>query len=471
VEFVCELFVDRDSKRQYYERSVVDCVWGRGVFVYLDRSRTAGMSVSDATINTNVAKSRRGWRYLLVSLVGVGLIAGGWAWWTDRRYKRAMEVIESDVVARRYAIACRNLDNLLSWKADPKGGITYLLGSCELARGRNQVASEVWARIVPGTAFSDRAIRGRMRLLNESGQLAAAEQLIIDAARDPRNDRTALLVLLVPVYSDLGRIDEAAQLIEDRWEHLSQKGEGALEPAIKLVRQHIDLTLKETPVETVRSFLDRSAKLAPDDDRVWLGRANLAIRTGAGEEAERWLNLCRPVRPDDAPVWRATLRWGMATNRTDVVRQALTHLPAAESDPAGLHRVNAWLARQNGDIAGERRELELQLATDPAAMPCLERLGELAEKEGEAALAAQFRDKKADVERLRARYLKLHDRRQPIRDAEELARLAEQLGRRFEARVFLSIAISEDPERADLRRDLARLSTRRMATAELPPRF
>ena len=114
--------------------------------------------------------------------------------------KRAMEEIESEIMAGRYATACRNLDKLLSWKADPNGGIVYLLGSCELARGRSQAADEAWARVVPGSAFSERAIRGRMRLFHDSGQLAAAEQLINAAAEDPRNDRTALLVLLVPMY-------------------------------------------------------------------------------------------------------------------------------------------------------------------------------------------------------------------------------------------------------------------------------
>ena len=48
--------------------------------------------------------------------------------------------------------------------------------------------------------------------------------------------------------------------IEDRWEHLNATGEGALEPAIKLVRQHIELTLKPTPVETIRAFLDQAAR-------------------------------------------------------------------------------------------------------------------------------------------------------------------------------------------------------------------
>jgi enediyne biosynthesis protein E4 len=418
-----------------------------------------GRLVTDVTKIANMAKSRRRGRLLLASLFGAGLAAGGWAWWTDRRYKSAMAEIESEIVAGRYAIACRNLEKLLSWKTDSNGGITYLLGSCELARGRNKAAAEVWARVVPGSGFSDRAVRGRLRLLHESGQLAAAEQLVNDAARNLRNDRTALLVLLVPMYSALGRIDEAERLIEDRWEHLNQKREGALEPAIKLVRQHIELTLKGMPVETVRTFLDRSAKLDPDDDRVWLGRANLAIRTGAYEEAEWWLDACQRCRPNDVPVWDARLRWGMATNRTDVVQQALTHLPAPESNPVGLHQLNAWLARQRGDVTTERHELELLVAADPAAVTSLDRLAELAEQEKQPERAAVFRSKKAELDRLRGRYLKRHDRKQPIRDAVELAHLAEQLGRRFEARVFLSIALSEDPGRADLRRELKRLTT------------
>ena len=140
-----------------------------------------------------------------------------------------MEVIESEILAGRYALACRHIDNLLSWCSDSNGGITYLLGSCELARGRSAAASEVW-RVAPGSAFSERAIRGRLRLLQESGQFAAAEQLILDAARDRHNDRTALLVLLVPMFSEIGRDDEAERLIEDRWEHLNALGEGGSSP-------------------------------------------------------------------------------------------------------------------------------------------------------------------------------------------------------------------------------------------------
>jgi enediyne biosynthesis protein E4 len=437
-----------------------------GAVGYLNATTGPGMSVTNVAKDASVAKSRRRWSLLLAFLCGSGLVSGGWVWWLDRRYKSAMEEIESDIKAGRYAIACRNLDKLLSWKADPKGGIVYLLGSCELARGRNQAAGEAWARVVPGSAFSEKAIRGRMRLFHDSGQLAAAEQLINDAALDPRNDRTALLVLLVPTFSDLGRIDEAERLIEDRWEHLNAKGEGALEPAIKLVRQHIELTLKARPIETIRGFLDQAGRQAPDDDRVWLGRANLAIRTSAYDEAERSLDACLLRRPADVPVWRARLSLGIATNRIDVVRQAVMHLPAAEAIPAQVHRLNAWLAAKRGDFATERRELERLFAVEPADLTALDRLAQLAEKERQPARADELSRVKAEIDRLRARYERLYERKQPIRDAVEMARLAEQLGRRFEARVFLTVSISADPDRDDLRHDVRRLSQSLATVAE-----
>lgn len=368
-----------------------------------------------------------------------------------------MKEIESEIVAGQYAIACRNLDQLLSWKADSTGEIAYLLGSCELARGRKQEAGKAWARVVPGSAFTERAIEGRMHLLVESGQLAAAERLVFDAAFDPGNDRTALLVLLVPIFRELGRIDEAEHLIEDRWEYLNEKGQGALEAGIKLVLQHLELGFMAEPIETIRDFLDRASQLAPDDDRVWLGRANLAIRTGDHDEAERYIDACQARRPEDVAVWRSRLNWGIATNRIDVVKQAITHLPAMESNPSRLHRQNAWLAAHRGDLALERRELELLVAADPSDVSALGRLALLAEKDDLPARGAELVRRKADIDRRLARYRELRDRKQPFRDAVEMARLAEQLGRLFEARVFLTIAISEEPARVDLLEQLGRL--------------
>jgi thioredoxin-like negative regulator of GroEL len=409
----------------------------------LQSARGPRMPVTNVANDAANVSSRRRVRLVLALVGGAGLVTCGWVWSTFRSYYGEMESIESEVVAGRYAIACRRLEELLSRNADRNGQIAYLLGSCELARGRYPAAAAAWARVAPGSAFSHRAIEAQMHLYQEAGQLATAEELVTSAALDPRNGRTALLVLLVPMYCELGRTDEAERLIEDRWEDLSAAGEGALEPAIKLVRQHVELTLKELPIDSVRRSLERSAQRAPDDDRVWLGRANLAIRMGAHDQALRWLDACLARRPHDQAIWRARLCWGIATNRVDVVKQAITHLPTAETNPALVHRTSAWLARERGDAAAERRELELVLESDPADETALARLAHLAQAQGQTDRATGLLAKKAAIIQLRARYLQLHDRIQPIRDSGRLARLAEQLGRRFEARAFQTIRASD----------------------------
>jgi tetratricopeptide (TPR) repeat protein len=413
----------------------------------------------------SMANRRRRWKLLFGVLCGAGLVWGGWAWWIDRRYKSAMEEIGSEVMAGRHAIACRNLEQLLSWKADPNGGIAYLLGSCELARGRPDAAGEAWARVVPGSAFSERAIRARMQLCYQSGEFAAAERLIDRAGLDRRNDRTAVRVLLVPLLSELGRIDEAQRLLEDRWSHLNSLGEGALEPAIKLLLEHVGLTFTAAPVERLRASLDRAGGLASDDDRVWLGRANLAIRTGAYDQAEQWLDACQERRPHDVPVWRARLIWGVSSHRTSVVQTALHHLPATEGTPVLLGRLKVWLAASRRDVGAERRELERLIVTDPTDETAWDRLANLAAADGEPAKTTELRSRKNEVDRLQARYAKLYGRNQPIRDAAEMADLAEQLGRTFEARVFLTLAIAEHPDRPELRHDLTRLASSPTAVA------
>jgi enediyne biosynthesis protein E4 len=406
-------------------------------------------------------KSQRRW-WLTLLLAG-GLVWGGWGWWTDRNYRDAIMQIELEMANGRFGTAGRSLTKLLARQPDSDEA-AILLARCEQEQGRNEAAAKVLARVAPGSVFSHKAILGRMRLSHDRGQFAVAEQIVNAAAEDPRNDRSHTRFLLVPIYSQLGRLDEAGRLIEERWKHLNETGEGASEPAIDLVRMHIELTLKPNPVEDIRAYLDEAASRAAEDDRVWLGRANLAIRTGAYDEAERWLDTCLKRRPEDVPVWLARLNWGIATNRIDVVQQALEHMPAEDSTSAQVHRLKAWLAAKRGDATTERRELERLIAEDPADPTVLDRLARLAEKDGQPARAAELVRKKAEVDRLRARYEKLYDRNQPIRDAEEMASLAEQLGRKFEARVFLTVALSEEPDTEeqpefdDLRQRLRRLS-------------
>ena len=175
----------------------------------------------------------------------------------------------------------------------------------------------------------------------------------------------------------------------------------------------------------------------------------MAIRAGAYDEAARWLDACLRRRPDDVPVWRARLRWAFAAGRVAEARTALTHLPAAESTPAEVQNLAAWFASRRNDVESERRALERLMVEAPAEFTALDRLVELTAKAGQIDRAAQLRDQKTRIERLRARYQKLHKRYQPSRDAAEMAQLAEQLGRWFEAKVYLTLAEADGPGRGD----------------------
>ena len=64
------------------------------------------------------------------------------------------------------------------------------------------------------------------------------------------------------------------------------------------------------PVEAWKKSLEAADG---DDDRVWLGRANVAITTGNWDEAAPWLDRCVLKRPDDPAVWRARLELAVGT--------------------------------------------------------------------------------------------------------------------------------------------------------------
>jgi hypothetical protein len=63
----------------------------------------------------------------------------------------------------------------------------------------------------------------------------------------------------------------------------------------------------------------------------------------------------------------------------------------------------------------------------------------------------ESRRRRSEIERAQARYRELYRRNQPARDGEEMARLAQRLGHRFEAIAFLNAAFAEEPGRDDLR--------------------
>jgi tetratricopeptide (TPR) repeat protein len=392
----------------------------------------------------------------LIAIVGVGLW-GGREWWITWRYRKTLEAIKGEIEDGHHALAARDLRSLLEWNSDTARTL-YLLGFCERSLGHPDAAAKAWEQVPPSSRFATEAVLGRMELEVERGRLADAESLIYQGLADPRIAASELALEFAPVYVKEGRVEDALKLIEAAWTALNEAGQGASEPAILLVRLHNELTTQTDPVEAIRSLLDRSGRLAPDDDRVWLGKANLAIRVGSHEEAGHWLDLCLLRRPEDVSVWRARLDWAMASNRLEEALEAMRHLPAAEEPPARAQRGAAWLAARRGDREAERRALESVVVDDPTDFAAYDRLIELAIPDRQPALADELRGKKSEIQRLEARYQELYRRNQPTRDAEEMAHLAEQIGRGFEARGFLSVATAVDPDRGDLRADVARIS-------------
>jgi enediyne biosynthesis protein E4 len=375
------------------------------------------------------------------------------------RTRDAIAGAEAAMRAGRPGLAAQQLSALLARRPGAHEA-AYLLGMCEKSRGNPKAAFEAWGRIPLDSPFAGRVVLGGSNLLIEQGALADAEQLIKNALEDRRHGQPGIAVLLVLVYTQQGRFDDARRRIKDIWRELSETGEGGSEQAINLVRMHIEHDQNAPMTDAVRDHIDQAALRQPQDDRVWLGKANLAIQSGSLDEAARWLAACLRRRPEDITVWRSKLSWAMATNRIADVREALAHLRAQDSSPAEIHRLAAWIAARRGDLLSEKRELEQLIADDPEDFRTFDRLIELALHDRSPQRAFELRTQKAENERLRARYWLLYERNQPSRDSAEMGPLAIQLGRWFEAKVWLTVAITEEPNRADLRSELGQLNSR-----------
>jgi tetratricopeptide (TPR) repeat protein len=404
---------------------------------------------------------------LLVLAVAGGLVWCGWKWWDTLRDRVALARVLDDMQVGRHGAAAHQLTVLLTRRPDWDEA-AYLLGVCEKARGRLDPAAAAWARVRPGSAFITRAVLGRADLLAQLGRQSDAEQLVLQALAEPGSDGSSLRWFLVPLYWQQGRVDEARRLLESTWDHLDRSVDSYLDQTMKLVQDYLRLDREEESAPGFRrSVVEQAGRLAPEDDRIWLARGSMAIDRGAFDEAAQWLAACLRKRPEDVPAWKAYLRWAMGTDRFAEVRKALERLPATDSTPAQVDRLAAWLAAHRGDAAAERRALERVVADAPADFAAWDRLADLARQTGRLADAAELRRKKAELERVRDRYRERLDRNQPMRDAPELARLAEQLGHWFEARVFLTLATEMEPARGDIRGELARL--RRKDVVEARP--
>jgi thioredoxin-like negative regulator of GroEL len=388
---------------------------------------------------------RRRRAYVLAAL-GVVVVSWGIAWAVAEGRDRAdLERANREIAEGRFGAARRRLARL-SARRPGRDEVEFPLGYCEAAAGNLDAALAAWARVPAGSPLAPRAALFQAQVyIDARGQLAAAEPLLEAAARDRGPVADEARRRLAQLYQGQSRTDDLRRLLRAGWDRAVDRA---------AVLHDLWLLDAATPsVESIRADLERAARQASDDDRVWLGRGNLATVTGHFDVAAEWLDACLRRRPEDAAVWRARLDWARAAGQFDEAARALEHLPPDRVAPEEALALRAWFAAGRGDAETERASLKQLIAADPGDAAALEQLASLAIAEGRVDRAADLRRRKATVDRALARYRALLAHSDPLPDPEELARLAESLGRRFEARGWWTLVGERTPEaRAALER-------------------
>jgi tetratricopeptide (TPR) repeat protein len=390
--------------------------------------------------------------------LGVILVPGvlGLGWLIEASlYGRELAKARAEMQSGRLIAARSRLDGLSQWPLK-RGEALVLRGDCELALGKPKEAIASWSTVPPRSAWWGEASVRIARALMTQGKLAEAEVKVAAALHEPGSHTAEARKRMIVLLKFEGRLREVRSLIEEGWQPGSSP--------VDVLRQLWELDDTIYPIDGVRDFLDRAGRLAPEEERVWLAKANLATRVGAFDEAQRWLDQCLTRRAEDPVVWRSRLDWAIAADRPELAARCLSHVPARAVTLTDRHTVRAWFAAKNGDRLNEREALEALANGDSRQASALERLAEIAAQTGETSLAAELRGRKIAFAKELEDYKALLYAPDPLSKARELAGLAQALGRTFDARCWWTvIAEGNEPARREARRALARLDGEKRA--------
>ena len=379
----------------------------------------------------------------LVLLILATAVAAGAAWYRARSRRLELDEARRAMAAGHLGLARQRLIGLADrWAGD--GEVLVLLGECELERGRRDgeidpardAAPIAWARVPASSPAYPRAAMLQATHLINAGRFSPAERVVDAALRSPPADpglRYDLDRALSRVYRFEGRTDDVRRVLRSSW----CRSFGQKPDPVSVLRELWLLDRSPMPVEAIRGALD---KADGEDDRVWLGRANLDILTGRFADAAGWLDRALERRPADAAVWRAKLALAMVAGDVPGVHAAAEHLPAGSFEPAGIRSLRAWLAARLESPDDERRELAALIRDDPGNAPALERLAVLTFEAGQPRESEELRRRKAEIDRAHDRRRKLLLAADASTPAEELARLTRTLGREFDARAWSLLA-------------------------------
>ena len=311
--------------------------------------------------------------------------------------------------------------------------LLLLLGQSEQTTGRFDQALKAWSKVSAGSKAGNEAVILRSNLLIERGRWAEAEAILLPLVERRGGETDEARFRLAWLYHRQNRIAESKALIEALWSRVPDRR--------ATLRQLWMLDDDPTQYEGIRVDLERASKLSPSDDRVLLGRANLAARSGKFDEASALLKDCSRSRPDDPAVWRATLDVALARGNLNDAATAARHIPSSKFSTVDILSFRAWLALQRGDAEAERLALEALIVDSPADVVALDRLATLATARGDVEARDRYRRRKSELDAIRDRYRRQLKSPSSRGEDEELAKLAEGLGRWFEAQGWRTLAL------------------------------
>ncbi len=396
-------------------------------------------------------RKRRRWRRLAIGAV---LLALAWALFARLDAWRArgeLRLAQQDIARGRLEAARSRLTGLAVRRGALDGAAAYWLGICESLGGRSDDALRAFARVPAGYAFDPVGAYHEAKANMAHGRLHAAERRLEQALNHGGPAREQVRTLLQQIYEIEVRFDDVRSLF--------RADLAEAEDPVRDLKELSNLDLNRLPYDGLKGALEKAGHLAPEDDRVWLGQARLAIEDGRWDEASTWLRRCRDAGAD-ATVWRAWLEWARGAGRPGEALEAARQLGPGHLDLEQRLELRAWLARQRGQMPAEAAALEHWLRIEPAATRALERLAELAHRAGRLDRVAEFRRRKAEADRAMEAYRLRLWSDEPLRTATErteLARQAEAAGRRHEARALFTWSLKADSGDPSAREGLARL--------------
>src|SRR4051794_33760128 len=362
---------------------------------------------------------------LVLLVVGISS-AGGMLWIQERTRQTELQQAREAMAEGRLGLAYQRLGKLAARGThDPE--VLILLGECEAARGRRDEALSAWEKVPPASPLFARASLLRATHLINMGRYSRAEEVLESALSRPEAaGRYELERALSRLYRFEGRQGDIRRLLRASWGRSS-------DPA-GLLKELWLLDNSPIPAEALRLALEKADQ---EDDRVWLGRASLAILTGEFAAASRWLERCRERRPEDQAVWQGYLDLTLAGGDPEGFRAAASRLGGSRLTDPEVHSLRAWLAAQRGDREEERKELTALLQARPGDTQAIERLAALAVEGGDAREAERLHRLKSGIDQAKDRFRKtVLDDSILLAKAGELAQLSERLGRDFDAQAW-----------------------------------